>query len=162
MAEHEAEPDAPADPTPAMPLLCPADGVPPLATSSDEIARAAANLASGTGPFAVDAERASGFRYSNRAYLIQIRRAGAGTVLIDPVNHGGSPIDNIARRLLALSPVAQYLETRPDRSRAADYALVPMPAFAESRALRHLGLPEAKKRHPAKYIDFMERKKNRS
>ena len=33
----------------------------------------------------MDAERASGFRYSNRAYLIQLRRAGAGTVLIDPI-----------------------------------------------------------------------------
>jgi len=28
--------------------------------------------------------------------------------------------------------------------------------------VKDLGLPEAKKRHPAKYIDFMERKKNRS
>lgn len=56
---------------------------------------------------------------------------------------GGRPVDNVARRLFALAPVAQYLETRPDRSRAADYALVPMPAFAEARALRHLGLPDA-------------------
>ena len=45
--------------------------------TADDIA-AAADLARGTGPFAVDAERASGFRYSNRAYLIQIRRTGAG------------------------------------------------------------------------------------
>jgi ribonuclease D len=50
----------------------------------------------------VDAERASGFRYSNRAYLIQIRRAGAGTVLIDPVSHGADP-------LTALRPVAEVL-----------------------------------------------------
>src|SRR5947209_8646936 len=71
------------------PLLYPADGVPDLSTSTDEIKAAATLLASGHGPFAVDAERASGFRYSNRAYLIQIRRAGAGTVLIDPVSHGG-------------------------------------------------------------------------
>ena len=80
----------------AVPLLSPADGVPPVAISATEIADAARQLASGTGPFAVDAERASGFRYSNRAYLIQIRRSGAGTVLIDPVNHGGSPIDTLA------------------------------------------------------------------
>ena len=62
--------------------------MPDVSVSRDEIARAAELLASGTGPFAVDAERASGFRYSNRAYLLQIRRAGAGTVLIDPVSHG--------------------------------------------------------------------------
>ena len=41
--------------------------------------------AAGTGPFAIDAERASGYRYSHRAYLIQLRRAGAGTALIDPI-----------------------------------------------------------------------------
>jgi ribonuclease D len=33
----------------------------------------------------VDAERASGFRYGQRAFLVQFRREGAGTVLIDPV-----------------------------------------------------------------------------
>ena len=34
---------------------------------------------------ALDAERASGYRYSQRAYLVQIRRVGAGTALIDPI-----------------------------------------------------------------------------
>ncbi len=63
---------------------------------------AARRLDRGRGPFAVDAERASGFRYSNRAYLIQIRRAGAGTVLIDPVSHGADPVR-------ALRPVAEVL-----------------------------------------------------
>ena len=41
-------------------------------------------IAGGTGPIAIDAERASGFRYSQRAYLIQIFRRGAGTFLFDP------------------------------------------------------------------------------
>jgi ribonuclease D len=41
-------------------------------------------IAAGTGPLAIDAERASGFRYSQRAYLIQIFRRGAGTFLFDP------------------------------------------------------------------------------
>ncbi len=41
-------------------------------------------IASGDGPIAVDAERASGFRYSQRAYLIQVFRRGAGTFLFDP------------------------------------------------------------------------------
>ncbi|MFC5501732.1 HRDC domain-containing protein [Lysinimonas soli] len=45
---------------------------------------AVAALAAGSGPFAVDAERASGFRYSQRAYLIQIFRRGAGAFLLDP------------------------------------------------------------------------------
>ncbi|PPJ23519.1 ribonuclease D [Nocardia nova] len=68
-----------------VPLLAPADGVPPVLDSAREIAEAATVLAAGSGPLAVDAERASGFRYSNRAYLIQLRRRGSGTFLIDPI-----------------------------------------------------------------------------
>ena len=41
-------------------------------------------ISAGNGPIAIDAERASGFRYSQRAYLIQIFRRGAGTFLFDP------------------------------------------------------------------------------
>ncbi|MDQ1173822.1 ribonuclease D [Microbacterium testaceum] len=41
-------------------------------------------LAGGTGPVAVDVERASGFRYSQRAYLIQVFRREAGVFLFDP------------------------------------------------------------------------------
>lgn len=44
-----------------------------------------AALISGTGPIAIDAERASGFRYSQRAYLIQMRREGSGSALLDPI-----------------------------------------------------------------------------
>ncbi|MFI9511174.1 HRDC domain-containing protein [Nocardia sp. NPDC052566] len=69
----------------AEPLLTPAEGVPPVLATAAEIADAAARLAAGTGPLAVDAERASGFRYSARAYLIQLRRAGSGSFLIDPI-----------------------------------------------------------------------------
>ncbi len=67
------------------PLLEPRDGLPPLITSADALREAVAALAAGTGPLAVDAERASGFRYGHRAFLVQFRRQGAGTVLIDPV-----------------------------------------------------------------------------
>jgi ribonuclease D len=41
-------------------------------------------LSQGSGPIAFDAERASGFRYGQRAYLVQLRRNGSGTHLIDP------------------------------------------------------------------------------
>jgi ribonuclease D len=50
---------------------------------------AVAAIAAGTGPIAVDAERASGFRYSQRAYLIQIFRRGSGVFLFDPPAIGG-------------------------------------------------------------------------
>lgn len=49
-----------------------------------EFEKAAAALATGSGPVAVDVERASGFRYSQRAYLVQVYRRGAGVFLFDP------------------------------------------------------------------------------
>ena len=52
---------------------------------ADELAAVCASLAAGSGPVAVDAERASGYRYSQRAYLIQLWREGTGIVLIDPI-----------------------------------------------------------------------------
>jgi ribonuclease D len=66
-------------------LTAPRDGTPPTVTTPTELAEVARRFAAGTGPVAVDAERASGYRYSHRAYLVQLRREGAGTVLIDPV-----------------------------------------------------------------------------
>ena len=69
----------------AVPLLAPREGVPDVVTDPAALARVVEAFAAGTGPVAVDAERASGYRYSQRAYLVQLRRAGAGTALIDPI-----------------------------------------------------------------------------
>jgi ribonuclease D len=52
---------------------------------ADGLAAVVAAFAAGTGPVAVDAERASGYRYGQSAYLVQLRREGAGSALIDPV-----------------------------------------------------------------------------
>ncbi len=52
--------------------------------SREEYLAAVEAIAAGTGPIAIDAERASGFRYSQRAYLIQIFRRGSGVFLFDP------------------------------------------------------------------------------
>src|SRR4051812_21211985 len=68
-----------------IPLLEPREGVPPVITDEAALAEVIAAFAAGSGPVAVDAERASGYRYGQRAYLVQLRRAGAGTALIDPV-----------------------------------------------------------------------------
>ncbi|MBC7375548.1 MAG: ribonuclease D [Frankiales bacterium] len=66
-------------------LLAPRGGVPPVVETSAALAEVVARFAAGTGPTAVDAERASGYRYSQRAYLVQLRREGAGSALIDPI-----------------------------------------------------------------------------
>ncbi len=67
------------------PLLEPREGIPPVVADADALAEVVAAFAAGTGPVAVDAERASGYRYGQRAYLVQLRREGAGSALIDPV-----------------------------------------------------------------------------
>jgi ribonuclease D len=67
------------------PLLAPREGVPPVVSTGAALDEVVARFAAGDGPVAVDAERASGYRYSQRAYLVQLRRAGAGSALIDPI-----------------------------------------------------------------------------
>lgn len=88
------DPPAPEEVSTAVPLTRPADGVPPVVVEPDALRAAAEALAAGTGPIAVDTERASGYRYSQRAYLVQLRREGAGTVLVDPIplNGGLAPL----------------------------------------------------------------------
>jgi ribonuclease D len=68
-----------------VPLLEPRDGVPPVIDTQAALDVAIDSLAQGSGPVAVDAERASGYRYGQRAYLVQLRREPAGIVLIDPI-----------------------------------------------------------------------------
>ncbi|MER5911996.1 ribonuclease D [Streptomyces sp. NPDC001982] len=67
------------------PLLEPREGIPPVIADEAALAEVIAAFAAGSGPVAVDAERASGYRYGQRAYLVQLRREGAGSALIDPV-----------------------------------------------------------------------------
>ncbi|RRJ88843.1 ribonuclease D [Gulosibacter macacae] len=54
----------------------------------DGLDEAIGRLAAGEGPVAIDTERASGYRYSDRAYLVQIFRRGSGTMLLDPIPFG--------------------------------------------------------------------------
>lgn len=73
-----------AGPEPVL-LARPADGVPAVVDTARALDETIGRFALGTGPTALDAERASGYRYSQRAYLVQLRREGAGTSLIDPI-----------------------------------------------------------------------------
>ncbi|WP_037571838.1 HRDC domain-containing protein [Phaeacidiphilus oryzae] len=71
--------------TEPVPLLEPREGIPPVIADAEALDRVVQAFRAGSGPVAIDAERASGYRYGQRAYLIQLRRAGAGSTLIDPV-----------------------------------------------------------------------------
>lgn len=77
------------DPAPEL-LTAPAEGVPDVVDETSRYQQAIDLLAGGTGPVAIDAERAHAFRYGQCAYLIQLRRRGSGTVLIDPVTLAGA------------------------------------------------------------------------
>lgn len=81
--KNTEETDSPEDAPP--PLLELRDGLPPVVDTDSALSEVVDAVASGSGPIGLDAERASGYRYSARAYLIQLRRAGAGTALIDPI-----------------------------------------------------------------------------
>lgn len=70
---------------PAAPPLVLREGIPDVIETQDALDDYCRRLAEGSGPVALDAERASGYRYSQRAYLVQVRREGAGSALIDPI-----------------------------------------------------------------------------
>jgi len=80
-------------------VTAPSEGTPQLMAGAAAIRQAADRLAQGTGWCAVDTERASGFRYHNRVCLLQIRRAGAGTMLIDVESDPQATTDFIGRVL---------------------------------------------------------------
>ena len=67
------------------PLLTPRAGVPEVISNASQFEEMIAQLLNGEGPIAIDAERASGYRYSQRAYLIQIFRKNGGLHLLDPI-----------------------------------------------------------------------------
>jgi len=73
---------------PPAPLLELREGLTPVVDTEEALAATVEALRAGTGPVAIDAERASGYRYSARAYLVQIRREGSGTHLVDPIPFG--------------------------------------------------------------------------
>ncbi len=81
-ATPEAEPPEPA------PLLELREGLTSVVDDEVRLAEVVAAFKAGSGPVAIDAERASGYRYSARAYLVQLRRDGAGTALVDPIPFG--------------------------------------------------------------------------
>jgi ribonuclease D len=94
-------------------------------------------LADGEGPVAVDAERASGYRYGQRAYLVQLRRKGAGTFLIDPV-----PCPDLSALHTALAGTEMVLHAATqDLPCLAELGLVPDLLFDTELAGRLLGYP---------------------
>ena len=127
--------DSPIAPADVVAYTRPRDGLPPVTDSPAALQHAVQALASGSGPVAVDAERASGFRYGQDAYLIQLRRAGSGTVLIDPLRAG--PLDRLARVLDGPEWILHAADQ--DLPCLAELGLAPRSLFDTELAARLLG-----------------------
>jgi ribonuclease D len=125
----------------AVPLLQPAQGTPPVIDTEAKFKDALAQLSQGHGPFAVDAERASGFRYSARAYLIQVKRNSGGLHLIDPIPFGpGHELFAQLNSLMNTDEVILHASTQ-DLPCLRELGINPTKLFDTELAGRIAGLP---------------------
>jgi ribonuclease D len=134
-APPEPESDEPA--APPAPLLTLRDGLPEITETEAQLREVLDRVASGTGPIALDAERASGYRYSPRAYLIQLRREGSGTALVDPIM-----FDELTALHDAIGDAEWILHAASqDIPCLREVGLVPTRLFDTELAARLLGYP---------------------
>ncbi len=124
------------EPAPPPPLEL-RDGLPRITETQADLDRVVRDLMAGTGPIAVDTERASGYRYGQRAYLIQIRREGAGSSLIDP--HAVPGVAGLAEALRG--PEWILHAASQDLPCLAELGLAPTTLFDTELAGRLLGMP---------------------
>jgi ribonuclease D len=126
--------DEQAEPAPLLELR---DGLPPVVDTDAALAEVVEAFAAGTGPVAIDAERASGYRYSARAYLVQLRREGSGTALVDPI-----AFDDLSALDEALAGTEWILHAATqDLPCLAEVGLRPTALFDTELAGRLLGYP---------------------
>ena len=125
------------DVAPPLPRLSLRDPLPPVIEDAAALRDYCDAVAAGSGPVALDAERASGYRYSQRAYLVQVRREGAGTALIDPIATGHLTMldDAIGDTEWILHAASQ------DLACLAEVGLRPRRLFDTEHAGRLLNLP---------------------
>lgn len=95
------------------------------------------DLLKGSGPLAVDAERASGFRYSQRAYLVQVHRTGSANYLIDPLGVGS--LEDITNELVAEEWIIHA--AHQDLSCLREVGVDPQNLFDTELGARLAGLP---------------------
>ena len=139
MPRDDAEPDTATteEEAPPAPLLALRDGLPEITETEPQLADVVARVRAGTGPIALDAERASGYRYSPRAYLIQLRREGSGTALIDPIG-----FDDLVSLGDAFGDAEWILHAASqDLPCLREVGLVPKRLFDTELAARLLGYP---------------------
>ncbi|MDR2722445.1 MAG: HRDC domain-containing protein [Cellulomonadaceae bacterium] len=115
----------------------PEGGVPTVIDSPRAFERTIAAFAAASGPVAADAERASGIRYGQATYLAQLKRAGAGIALIDPV-----ALPDLSALGKAIGDAEWILHAASqDLPGLADHGLTPARLFDTELAARLLGIP---------------------
>lgn len=122
---------------PPKPPLTLRDPLPPVVDTAATLSASCTAIAGGSGPVALDAERASGYRYSQRAYLVQVRREGSGTHLIDPIG-----FEDLSALDQAIGDAEWILHAATqDLPCLADLGLRPRALFDTELAGRLLNLP---------------------
>lgn len=130
--DPDTTPELPSVELPSVELL---EGIPPVVSTPADLERAADALSRGSGPIAVDAERASGFKYGQRAYLVQFFRRGGGTWLVDP-----TAFDDLSHLAARLGDTTWILHAASqDLPCMRDVGLVPERIFDTELAARLLG-----------------------
>ncbi|HIZ35622.1 MAG TPA: HRDC domain-containing protein [Candidatus Ruania gallistercoris] len=120
---------------PLTPLTEPSDGLTGVVDTPAALAETVGAFGAGTGPVAVDAERASGYRYGQSAYLVQLRREGAGTALIDP-----QALPDLSELSAAIAPAEWVLHAASqDLPCLAEVGMKPTSLFDTELAARLLG-----------------------
>lgn len=122
-------------------LLTPPAGLPAVVDTPERFEDALHQLSQGSGAFSFDAERASGYRYSARAYLVQIKREDGGLHLIDPIPFGvNSPFFTRLNDLISGEEVILHASTQ-DLPCLRELGINPTHLFDTELAGRIAGLP---------------------
>ena len=108
--------------------------------TEDELLGAIENLKLGSGYLGIDAERASGFKYSSRAYLIQVHRTGSDVFLIDPIPLSETQTWSKLAELCNSVPWILHAATQ-DLACLNEVGLVPTELIDTELGSRILGLP---------------------
>jgi ribonuclease D len=126
------------EPTASLPLLELRDGLSAVVDTDPALEEVTEAFRGGSGPVAVDAERASGYRYSHRAYLVQLRRAGSGSALVDPI-----PFGDLSALGEAIVDTEWIIHAaNQDLPCLAEVGMIPTAIFDTELAGRLLGYPK--------------------
>lgn len=117
----------------------PREPLKPIVADEAALQRCLAALEEATGPVGFDVERAHGYRYWPKAYLLQIRRGRDGTWLIDPTAFAPSQLGELVDRTAGAEWIIHAASQ--DLPSMAQAGVVPTTIFDTELAARLLGKP---------------------